>query len=145
MRAELSVPGGSYGVRPAASTCCSLVWAGFPEGTSVMLLLVAPGTAPEPGPGLVLRTCWGLAPDASAEGQGREGGAGRARLRCSRVGAGMGTFGEMTLRSSFFFLVCILIENVALSKMPFRGDAVIGKCTSPATHIVAFSSRTNSA
>lgn len=58
----------------------------------------------------------------------------------------MGTFGEMTLCSSFFFLVCILIENLALSKMPFRGDAVIGKCISPlVTHIVAFSSRTTSA
>lgn len=58
----------------------------------------------------------------------------------------MGTFGEMTLCSSFFFLVCILIENSALSKMPFRGDAVIGKCISPpVTHIMAFSSRTTSA
>ena len=58
----------------------------------------------------------------------------------------MGTFGEMTLCSSFFFLVCILIENLALSKMPFRGDAVIGKCISPlVTQIVAFSSRTTSA
>lgn len=56
----------------------------------------------------------------------------------------MGTFGEMTLHSSFFFPVCILIENSALSKMPFRGDAVIGKCISPpVTHSMAFSSRTS--
>nr|XP_008533177.1 PREDICTED: tubulin-specific chaperone D isoform X2 [Equus przewalskii] len=31
----------------------------------------------------------------------------------------------MTLNLSFFFLVCVLIENLSLSKMPFRGDAVI--------------------
>ena len=78
-------------------------------------------------------------------GRGRKAGVGRAGLRCVRVGVRMGTFGKMTLRSSFFFLVCILIENAALSKMPFRGDAVIGKCTSPVAHIVAFSSRTTSA
>ena len=82
LRAELSVPGGLYGVRPAASMCRSLVWAGFPKGTSVMLLLVAPGTAPEPGPGLVLRTCWGL-----ASGHLRRG-AGAGRLVLAALGSG---------------------------------------------------------
>jgi hypothetical protein len=31
---------------------------------------------------------------------------------------------------SLFFLVCVLIENLSLSRMPFKGDAVIGKCFS---------------
>lgn len=78
-------------------------------------------------------------------GAGRGLAAGRAGLRHSRVGAVTGTFGEMTLNLSFFFLVCVLIENLSLSKMPFRGDAVIGKCFScSVTHLAAFSSRTTS-
>lgn len=60
-----------------------------------------------------------------------------------RAGAAMGISGEMTLYLSFFFLVCILIENLSLSKMPFRGDAIIGKCfSSSLTHMVALSART---
>uniref|UniRef100_A0A8D1GRB9 Tubulin-specific chaperone D n=1 Tax=Sus scrofa TaxID=9823 RepID=A0A8D1GRB9_PIG len=37
-----------------------------------------------------------------------------------------GGFGEPTPPSSSFLPVCILIENLSLSKMPFRGDAVVG-------------------
>ena len=138
------------GVKPAASMWHSLDWVGLPEGTHLMLLLVGPGAAPEPGPGLVLRPLWGLASRHQHQGMGRGWGEGSwccsSGLRCSRVGAVMSTYGEVTLCSSFFFLVCILIENLSLSKMPFRGDAVIGKClSSPVIHIVAFSSRTTSA
>lgn len=62
------------GVKPAASTRCSLVSAGFPEGTGLMLLLLGPGTAPKPGPGLVQRTCWGLASrHQHLRGQGQKG------------------------------------------------------------------------
>lgn len=41
----------------------------------------------------------------------------------------------------FLLLVCVLIENLSLSKMPFKGDAVIGKCI-PVTRLAAFSLRT---
>lgn len=60
-----------------------------------------------------------------------------------RAGTTMGISGEMTLYLFFFFLVCVLIENLSLSKIPFRGDAIIGKCVSSSlTHIVVFSART---
>lgn len=57
-------------------------------------------------------------------------GPSNSALRQGRVGAAMGTSGEMTPHLSFVFLVCVLIENLSLSKMPFRGDVVIGKCFS---------------
>lgn len=51
-----------------------------------------------------------------------------------RLGAVAGAWGEMTLCLPFFFLVCVLIEKLSLSKLPFRGDAVLGKCFSSVTH-----------
>lgn len=39
-----------------------------------------------------------------------------------------------------FSLVCVLVEKLSRSRMPYRGDAVIGKCFSSVTDI-AFSSR----
>lgn len=54
----------------------------------------------------------------------------------------MGTV-RLALPLSLFFTVCVLIENLSLSKMPLAGDAVIGKCCpSSMTHAVAFSSGT---
>lgn len=61
-----------------------------------------------------------------------------------RLGAMVGAWGEMTLRLLFFFLVCVLIEKLSLSKLPFRGDAVLGKYFSSVTHAVAFSATSTS-
>ncbi|KAF0887111.1 TBCD protein, partial [Crocuta crocuta] len=44
---------------------------------------------------------------------------------CGQAGTMMGISGEMTLYLFFFFLVCVLIENLSLSKIPFRGDTII--------------------
>lgn len=48
----------------------------------------------------------------------------------------------LSMRLPFLLLVCVLIESLSLSKMPFRGDAVVGKCFSSVTRLVAFSFRT---
>lgn len=64
----------------------------------------------------------------------------RRRVRGQQGGRCCSRFGRNDVAFIFFLPVCVLIEKLSLSRMPFRGDAVISKCFSSVTD-VAFSSR----
>lgn len=143
-RPQLPLPGGTHG--PAAASAAPSRPLGSVLGSSLRCPrgAVSPGQAPE-------SCCWTqlcVGPGAArARARSAGGGGGlacRQRMPVPGPGVGLvlavrapvqqvvpgGGFGEPTPPSSSFLPVCILIENLSLSKMPFRGDAVVGECFS---------------